>query len=126
MTGRYEIMLGGKSIGWMEVQQEGLYYRFCCRCDLTGSVIYKIIADCGGEKRNLGIVVPMGGRFGLDTKVAVKYFQKAEPHFCAVPRHQSIEGKFIPVYPEEPFAYLSKLQKAYLEKRNGQIGVVIH
>lgn len=125
MTGRYEVMLGGKPIGWMEVRQEGLYYCFCCRCDLTGSVIYKIIAECGAQKQDLGIVVPVDGRFGLETRVAAKYFPKTVPQFIAVPRHQKLEEKFVAVYPEEPFAYLSKLQNAYLEKRNGQMGVVI-
>jgi hypothetical protein len=42
-----------------------------------------------------------------------------------MPKHQKSEGKFIPIYPEEPFAYISRLQNAFLEIRNGQAGVVI-
>ena len=32
-------------------------------------------------------------------------------------------GKFVPVYPEEPFAYMSRLKGAFLEIRNGQMGI---
>ena len=33
--------------------------------------------------------------------------------------------KYVPVYPEEPFSYMSRLKDAYLERRNGQLGIVI-
>ena len=125
MIGEYEVMLGEKSVGRMEVCREGLYYRFRCGCSLTGAVVCKIVVACGGEQRSLGIPVPEGNRFVLDTRVPVKYFPPGEPKFRVLPRRQASEGKFVPVYPEEPFAYLAQLKDAYLARRNGQIGVII-
>ena len=125
VTGEYEIMLGGKAVGQAEVCREGLYYRFRCRCYLTGSVICKIVVDWGTEQRSLGVLVPMGNGFGLETRIPDKYFPQAEPKFYAQPKHREPEGKFVPVYPEEPFSYLAQLKNAYLSRRNGQTGVVI-
>ena len=34
-------------------------------------------------------------------------------------------GTFVPISPEEPFAYISRLKDAYFERRYGQAGVVI-
>lgn len=125
MTGDYEILMGQKAVGRVAVCREGLYYRFRCECSLTGKVVCKIVVDCGGVRRNLGIPVPEGGRFVLDTRVPIKYFPRAEPRFYAQPKHQEAEGRFVPVYPEEPFAYLARLKDAYLDCRDGQTGVVI-
>ena len=35
------------------------------------------------------------------------------------------QGKYIPLSPEEPFRYLSRLKQSYLERRNGKVGIVI-
>ena len=57
--------------------------------------------------------------------MAVKKLGKGPFQFRALPKHQKSESKFIPVYPDEPFAYITRLQNAFLEIRNGQAGVVI-
>lgn len=125
MNGEYEIRLGKEVVGTAAVEQQGLYYRFSCRCNISGSVICRVTVSCNGHHENLGVLVPMGNGFGLTTKVAVKKLGKGPFQFRAMPKHQKSEGKFIPIYPEEPFAYISRLQNAFLEIRNGQAGVVI-
>ena len=67
----------------------------------------------------------MGERFGLSTKVPIKRLGQGTMRFQALPKHRKLEGEFIPVYPEEPFAYLTRLQNAFLAVRDGQVGVVI-
>lgn len=125
MEGTYDVLLGRESIGKVSVERQGLYYRFSCRCQITGTVIYRVTVSCGGHHENLGILIPMGDSFGLTTKLAVKKLGKGSFQFRALPKHQKAEGKFIPVYPDEPFAYITRLQKAFMEVRNGQVGVVI-
>ena len=107
------------------VQRQGLYYCFCCRCRLTGEVLYRIEVSCDGRREDLGILIPVGDRFGLSTKVPVKRLGQGTLRFQALPKHRKLEGEFIPVYPEEPFAYLTRLQNAFLAVRDGQVGVVI-
>ena len=85
----------------------------------------RVMVACGERKVDLGICVPMGDLFGLDKKVPCKQLGEGEPEFFLTPRPQHSSGKFVPVYPEEPFAYMRKLKGAFLEIRNGQMGIVI-
>lgn len=125
MEGLYDIRLGNDRIGQAKVTKQGLYYFFDCRCDLTGRVLYKLVVVCGDQTEDLGICIPRGSQFGLETKLPVKRFGSAEPVFRVMPRHETVSGRFIPLHPEEPFGYLSRLEKAYLAVKNGQVGVVL-
>lgn len=125
MEGVYDIQLAGRPVGQAHVRREGLYYRFSCKCRFDGDVIYKIAICCADRTEILGTPVPKDGVFVLDTRVPVKRFEKGKPTFFVTARHGQLQGKFIPIRPEEPFAYLNRLKNAYLERRNGQIGVVL-
>ena len=125
MEGNYGILMGGKEIGTVKVTRQGLYYGFDCRCDLSGEVICRLTVTCGTKTHNLGIPVPEGGAFKLRTRLPVKQLGEGQPQFQAQPNHRSVEGQFVPISPEEPFGYLSRLQDAFLEFRDGVPGVVI-
>lgn len=124
MEGTYDILLGNEPVGKAVVERQGLYYRFDCRCKLSGTVIYRLSVESNGHHENLGVPVPVGEEFRLTTKLAVKKLGKGQFRFRVLPKHQKHESSFIPVYPEEPFAYLTRLQNAFLEVRDGQVGVV--
>ena len=87
--------------------------------------MYKIILKCGDTQEDLGILVPQNGAFCLTKQLPVKRLTGDTISFSAVPRHQTLEGKFVPLSPETPFSYLTKLENAYLARQNGQIGIVI-
>ena len=125
MEGTYEIYLGDKPIGKAVVQRQGLYYRFDCRCCLEHDRMYRLSVECDGHHENLGILMPAGGDHRLTKKLAVKRLGKGYLTFRASPKHPASTARFIPVYPEEPFAYITRLQEAFLEVRSGQVGVVI-
>lgn len=125
MCGNYEIYLGQDAIGQVQVSREGLYYRFDAYCNLSGDVMYNVVAECGGIGHNLGITVPQGGKFVLNTRMAVKNFEEGEFCFYVIPRHLTSKELFVAISPEEPFSYLSKLRSAYMDRRNGQIGIVL-
>ena len=121
----YPILRGGESIGQACVEKKGLYYHFSCRCDLSGEVIYRLTASCGEKCENLGVPVPDGGEFMLTTRIPVSRLGQGEITVRAVPKHGKLEGKFIPISPDEPFNYLRQLENAVFEKRNGQPGILI-
>lgn len=125
MVGTFEIKQGSSSIGSVTVERQGLYYRIRCRCSLTGEVMHHLVVSCGEKREDLGTLVPFDGAFGLDKRVPVKKLGDGEPKFQLLPKHSSPNGKFYPIYPEEPFSYLSRLKDAYLEVRNGQLGLII-
>lgn len=125
LEGNYGVHFGGQLVGKVQVLRQGLYYRFVCRCRLTGGIVCRLAVRCGGKREYLGVLVPMDGGFGIDTRLPVKRFEGGTPEFTLVPRHEPGEGKYVPIYPEEPFAYIERLKDAYLVRKDGQIGAVI-
>lgn len=121
----YEIMLADQCIGTAEVKKEGLYYRFHCRCMLSGEIMYQLVVMCAENKYNLGILVPVEDKFGIDTSLPIKKFGDGDFSFFVTPRHPDIGNKFIPIRADEPFSYLEQLNSAYLDVQNGVIGIAI-
>ena len=125
MVGTYEICRGNDAVGTATVEKQGLYYRICCRCKVSGEGMRRIIVTCGKNREDLGICVPMDGDFGLERKIPCKRLGEGIPSFSLLPKYPDAAGKFVPVYPEEPFAYMTRLKDAYLQVRDGQPGIVI-
>ena len=123
MEGSYPIYLGSEQMGQAQVSRQGLYYHFACECELSGEVIYRIVVTCGGKSESLGIPAPEGVRFTLNSRLPVSKLGQGELKFQLLPRHPKAEEAFIPLSPEEPFAYLQQLKDAYLLRRNGQLGI---
>ena len=125
MVGIYDVRLGDRLVGRMEVTQEGLYYRFSCRCRIPEGQVHRLGVRCGGGYAELGVCVPVEGGFGLERRLKCKQFPPGRPEFQLYIGHQRPGKIFVPVYPEEPFSYLSRMKDAFLEIREGQMGVVI-
>lgn len=120
----FDIYRGSEKIGKAEVCRQGLYYRFRCFCNLTGDVIYRLVASVGTSAVNLGIPVPEGDGFRLETKVAVNKFGNESFFIRAVPGNLNQQRIFAPVHPDEPFKYIKQLENARMERRDGLVGVV--
>ena len=125
MVGDYEVFFGNQQAGKVQVRRQGLYYRFVCRCRLTGEVVCRLYVSCGGQQESLGIVVPEGDGFGLDTRLPIKRFREGEPSFALIPKHAVPSGQFVPIVPEEPFAYIERLKTSFLVKKYGQMGILL-
>ena len=125
MVGTYEIRRGNDVVGTATVEKQGLYYRFCCRCKITGEGMRRIVITCGKQREDLGVCVPIDGDFGMDKKIPCNHFGAEKPEFLLLPKYPDAQGKFVPVYPDEPFAYMSRLKDAFLEVREGLPGVLI-
>ena len=125
MVGSYEIMQGAEKVGTAVVTREGLYYRFSCRCRYGGEPMRRIFVNFGDHQMDLGVCVPVDGQFGLEKRVPCKNLESGTPEFRLMPKYRRTDRLFVPVYPEEPFAYMAKLKDAFLEIREGQVGVLI-
>lgn len=121
----FSILFGDNVVGKAQVSREGLYYLIRCRCELSGETVFRVQVRCKDQLVDLGILVPEDGGFALKTRIPVKRVGEGSLSFFAAPRHRTPETAFIPLYPEEPFRYLSRLRDAYLTKRSGQIGIII-
>ena len=121
----YSVSVGTREAGKVQLLKEGLYYRISCRVRLCGSVMYRLVAVTEGRRENLGILSPMGEGFGLDRKVPCSHFPMEGLSFLLLPSHEPMEGKFVPISPEEPFQYLEKLKDAYLKRQNDRLYVIV-
>ena len=123
MEGVFDITLGGRSVGQAAVFQKGLYLYFDCRCRLSGETVCRIRVRCGEKEADLGIPVPEGRDFVLRKKLPAKKLGDGVPEFWVAPKKVTLPENWVPVRAEEPFAYLTRLQDAFLEVRDGQAGV---
>ena len=121
----YSVQFGNQPAGKVQVQRQGLYYQIHCRCRLTGDVVCRLYAKSGEKQENLGVVVPMDGGFGLDTRIPVKRLGEGELTFTLAPKHDSGREKFVPIIPEEPFAYIERLKTSFLVRKYGESGILV-
>lgn len=120
----YEVTLDGRPAGKAQVTRQGLYYHVVCRCAVSGEEMYRLEAGCGEKRLDLGILIPKNRSFGLDMRFPVSKLGEGELTFRLRGKDEPKEGRrFVPVKPEEPFAYLASLKDSFLEIRNAEIGV---
>lgn len=125
LEGTYGVYFGNQLMGKVQVLRQGLYYRFICRCQLTGDVVCRLSVACGDKQESLGVVVPMDGGFGLDTLLPAKRLGQGKPEFLLLPKHDVPAGKFVPICPEEPFAYIERLKESFLVRKGQQVGIML-
>ena len=125
MEAFYSVMLNDQQAGKVSVRRQGLYYHFSCICCLNNDNIYRLVVCCGDRREKLGILVPHEGSFILNTKLPVKHIGEGTMTFHLTSNQNSASGIFVPICPEEPFAYIDRLKRAYLKRRYGQLGVQI-
>lgn len=125
MNDSYDVFLSGQTAGKARVRKEGLYLCISCRCQLSGEVVYQLEVEGEGQWLKLGIPVPADGEFILETRIPRKRLPEGEFRFRLTPRHTEKSGIFIPISPEEPFRYLTRLQNAVMEIRDGKKGILL-
>ncbi len=126
MEAYYPVFWANREAGSCQVSREGLYTRFCCRMRLPEDGVVRRLTVCVGSwRRELGVLIPSGGAFRLDTRLPTGQIPAGEATFRLSPGAPGEERRFVPISPEEPFAYLSRLEGAYLAWRNGAPGAVL-
>ena len=125
MEGTYPVLQGGRAIGSATLTRQGLYYHICCRCRLSGEVMFRLILTQEDGQLDLGILTPMDGCFGLNSSISSKKLGKGDVAFSLRPRHPSAEEKCFPVSGDEPFTYLQELERAYLVRRREGLFVAL-
>lgn len=115
-----EVYLGSTPAGKVQVVRQGLYYVIHCRCALSGGRMYRLFVNCGTGEKDLGIVVPMDGGFGLDTRIPVKRLGEGTMEFRLIPKQEPRKETVLPIRPGEPFPGLSQLERARLAYRDGE------
>ena len=119
----YDIMMDSQVVGQAEVMQEGLYYRFSCKCTPPDNSIHRILVGDGNNTKDLGICVPTGEWFCLVARVPVKYLPGENLSFTLV--SQTPQTAAITVKNDKPFLQLDQLESARLLENDGGFEVLI-
>lgn len=125
MDGTWKVFWGAQPVGRCTARREGLYTRFSCRCSLPDGQLRNLVVKLGPWERSLGVLAPSDGGYGLETRVATRHLPPGEPEFSARLRREKGEGTFVPLYPEEPFSYLHRLESAFLARKDGKLGIIL-
>lgn len=125
LEGNYPIYLDGRIVGQAAVCREGLYWHFRCQCRRSWEVVSRLYVTDGEKTECLGVPVPEGTVFRLDTRIPQKKLGEEKFRFYVRPDRVQPDAAFSPIRPEEPFAYLARIKDAYLARRDGQIGAMI-
>ena len=86
MAETYDITHEGAPVGSAQMEKQGLYYVFSCRCRLPEEGLYRIHAVNGETREDLGICIPVDGVFGMDKKVPQKRIGEGMLTFELVPK----------------------------------------
>ena len=121
----YEVFQDGKAVGTVNVYREGLYCRFSCRCRPVGEEMQRLWMICGEIETDLGLCVPMDGKFGTEKRIPVRQCGTGMPEFVLRHKDDILRGKFIPLSPEEPFRYIHRLENAFLERKGTRLGIIL-
>ncbi len=125
MEGIYGVYLGESLCGKVQVQKQGLYYQFFCRCRINNDWIcrLRVYFENGGE--NIGVLTPVDDGFGLCCKLPTKRFPDMPVRFSLIPVSGNRNEKLVSICPEEPFAYIEKLKDAFLARKDREFAVRI-
>lgn len=117
----YKILLNGEQVGCVQVEKEGLYYKFNCNCELRDDEIYRIYVKSGNSRIKLGVCVPDGNSLTLSTKIPIKYLQGDDFQFFLETNCE----KAYSIFSGQPFMFLDQLQTAHLQIADGQLKIMI-
>ncbi len=121
---KYDVYLGNSVSGSVKVEKQGLYYKFICKCSLSGDVICRLVVTGRDKQENLGVLIPMGDWFGLETRIPIKRIGDGPYHFSLLTK-QETATHYIPLSPEEPFKYIARLKESFLLAQNGRMGIIL-
>ena len=123
MESKYTVYYMEKEVGYVFLEKEGLYWRINCRLDHIERGYYRLNVKNGACIFDLGLCVPVDNGLGMNTRVPIKRIGEEYLNFFL--KHSKNEERqlFVPIRAEEPFVYLQRLEKAYLDRKDGILGV---
>ena len=103
MAETYEVIYHNESVGTAQLEKQGLYCCFSCRCRLPDKGMYRIHVICGENREDLGICIPMDGMFGTEKRIPSKRLGEGTPVFEMVAKDWVPPTPVMPEPEEPPF-----------------------
>lgn len=125
MIENYEVYQNGRAVGTVQMNRRDLFYYIRCLCRPEKPGMYRLAAETNTGRTDLGICVPMGECFGVETRVSCKRFGEGKPEFQLLQNRAEPSHHFYPVDPKKPFHHISSLKYGIFGRQNGHAGVIL-
>lgn len=117
---KYDLQYNGQSIGFVEVEKAGCFYRFFSRFTSREKTQLHLVVHCNTLRYDLGLCVQYKDQYGTEKRVPIRQIGEGPMTFLL----ENIDV-FVPIFEEEPFAYLDKLINSRFEKRYDTKGILL-
>lgn len=115
----YPIYADGEAVGKVELIRSGLYYELFCQCRPIREQMSELVVQTADTTEKLGLLIPKNGSLQLHKKVPIKRLGEGQLRFALQRRGEDTE-ETVAVDPEKPFAFLERLNDAYLVTEAGE------
>ena len=125
MEGTYEVFYDRNVVGEACLRKKGLYWCFECYCKPVSGHICRIEIRTKLGWKSLGIPVPEGSGWRLNTKISARQLECDSPQFRLVRLEEDPPGRFLPVIEDQPFPELSQVRKGRFSYCDGIPGILL-
>ena len=122
--GNYPVTQNECVVGAVETEAEGMYIRIRAQCTPPDRRVYRLVLLCGSQRIDLGVCVPEGNRFVVNTRIQKRMLDESALQFI-LETNQENEQQFIPVDWDKPFVYLDSLHLASFTIKDEVPGIII-
>ena len=115
MVGEYPIFFAGEEKGIAVVTRQGMFWYIRCSCQCCEELGCSVIVSWTEDQCvDLGRCFREEDRWCLSTRIRRNAVPEGKPVFRMMIKNAKSAERLVPIQPEEPFAYLSRLKNAYL------------
>ena len=123
MSKEYGLYYHENQVGFVRLSKCGRFYSLTCRFQLQQQGAFRLFADSGKGRTDLGQCVQYGQALGAERYLPVNVIGEGELNFYILPAGS--DGAFIPIDCERPFHQLDKLSNARFAVRSGRKGILL-
>ena len=120
----YEVYCADRVIGSISLEPQGLYYKIFSYCERISEKFPKLYAVCGDHKTSIGVYKPQGNGFVMERLLSIKSWDLKGISFQIGSMDRQIKGETIPVFPDRPFPYISRIGNAQFCREDEQPGIL--
>ena len=119
----YPVLLHDKDVGMVKIEREGMFYKVLYQCSFPDHQIYRMMLAYDDTLIDLGVCVPSKNIYHSAGRLPCKNIDTEKLSFYLTTGKVKANG--IPVETGKPFAYLDKLDNAYLVTDHETTRIVI-
>ncbi len=107
MFRQYPVDHKGKNVGHLNIDEEGLYYRYSGHFHLKEDGVFRVFGLMPSTRINLGVCTPLEGQWHIHGKIPRKKLNLNVVRFIVNSTNNC--GQFIALNEKDPFEHLERL-----------------